>query len=61
MQEFVELLKEKLIEINEKPKRCKRCLMDETAEDIIFTESGCNYCDEFLEILNNPPKKIDLN
>jgi N-acetyl sugar amidotransferase len=61
MQEFVELLKEKLIEINEKPKRCRRCLMDETAEGIIFTESGCNYCDEFLEILNNPPKKIDLN
>jgi len=61
MQEFVDLLKEKLAEINEKPKRCKRCLMDETAESIVFTESGCNYCDEFIKILNNPPKKIDLS
>ena len=60
MKEFVELLKEKLIEINEKPKRCKRCLMDETAEGIVFTEAGCNYCDEFVEVLKEPPKKLDL-
>lgn len=61
MQEFVDLLKEKLIEINEKPRRCKRCLMDETADGIEFSETGCNYCDEFMEILHNPPKKIDLS
>jgi len=61
MEEFVKLLKNKLIEINEKPKRCKRCLMDETAEGIIFTETGCNYCDDFLKILNNPHKRINLD
>ncbi|WP_084675085.1 N-acetyl sugar amidotransferase [Hippea jasoniae] len=61
MQEFIDLLREKLVEINEKPKRCKRCLMDETAEGIVFTETGCNYCDEFLKILDNPPKKINLS
>jgi len=61
MQEFVDLLKEKLVEINEKPKRCKRCLMDETAKDIKFTESGCNYCDDFMKILDNPPKVIDVS
>ena len=61
MNHFVELLKEKLVEINQKPKRCKRCLMDETAEGIKFTEDGCNYCEEFLRILNNPPKRVNLN
>ncbi len=61
MQEFIELLKKRLKEINEKPRRCKRCLMDETAEGIVFTETGCNYCDEFMKILNNPPKKLELN
>jgi N-acetyl sugar amidotransferase len=61
MKEFVELLKERLIEINEKTKRCKRCLMDETAEGIIFTETGCNYCDEFLEVISKPKKKINLS
>lgn len=63
MKEFINLLKDKLIEINEKPKRCKRCLMDETAESIIFTDTGCNYCDEFMSVLNdkNLPKKISIN
>lgn len=61
MQDFIELLKKRLVEINEKTKRCKRCLMDETAEGIIFTETGCNYCDEFLEVLKKPKKKINLN
>ena len=61
MNHFVELLKEKLIEINEKPRRCKRCLMDETAGGIEFTEEGCNYCEDYLRVLNNPPKRVDLN
>ncbi|MCX8058998.1 MAG: N-acetyl sugar amidotransferase [Spirochaetes bacterium] len=61
MEKYVKLLKEKLIEINEKTRRCKRCLMDETAEGIIFTETGCNYCDDFLEVIRTPKKKIDLS
>jgi len=61
MQEFVDLLKEKLVEINEKPPRCKRCLMDETAEGIEFNANGCNYCEEFLKKLDNTPKVIDAN
>lgn len=61
MQEFVILLKQRLKEINEQTKRCKRCLMDETAEGITFTETGCNYCDEFLERLKKPKKRIELN
>ena len=29
---------------------CSRCIMDETAEDIVFDEEGvCNYCTGFLE------------
>ena len=60
MYEFVKLLKEKLIEINEKPRRCKRCLMDETAEGIEFTDSGCNYCEEFLERLKKSSKAMNL-
>jgi len=60
MEEFVNLLKEKLIEINEKPIRCKRCLMDETAESIVFSATGCNYCDEFIETLKKPVKKINV-
>lgn len=61
MEEFVELLKKRLKEINEEQKRCKRCLMDTTAKDITFDEDGyCNYCTEFLESLNNPNRKISL-
>lgn len=61
MKEFIDLLKDRLYEINFKTKRCKRCLMDETAEGIIFTENGCNYCEEFISVLENPKKKIDLS
>jgi N-acetyl sugar amidotransferase len=61
MKIFVELVKERLLEINEKTKRCKRCLMDETAEGIRFTDTGCNYCDEFLELISKPKKKINLS
>lgn len=61
MQEFVNLLKDKLREINERTKRCKRCLMDEAAAGIIFTETGCNYCDEFLELIKRPKRKINLS
>ncbi len=61
MREFVEILKKKLVEINEKPRKCKRCLMDETAKDIKFTEEGCNYCEKFLENLEKPQKKLDLS
>lgn len=33
---------------------CTRCIMDETAEDIVFDEQGvCNYCTEFLERLDH--------
>lgn len=34
---------------------CNRCLMDTSAEDIIFDDKGfCNYCTEFLERLSQP-------
>ena len=61
MQKFIKLLKDKLLDINVKPKRCKRCFMDETAEGISFGGDGCNYCDNFLVALRSPSKKIDLN
>jgi len=62
MEEFVVLLKKRLKEINEEQKRCKRCLMDTTAKGITFDENGyCNYCTEFLEILKQPKKRIDMS
>ena len=27
---------------------CRRCVMDGTATDWVLTQSGCNYCDEFI-------------
>ena len=31
-------------------KECRRCVMDTTAQDIIFDKDGvCNFCSEFLE------------
>ncbi len=62
MEEFVALLKKRLKEINEEQKRCKRCLMDTTAKGITFDENGyCNYCTEFLEVLKQPKKRIDIS
>jgi N-acetyl sugar amidotransferase len=43
-------------------RQCTRCIMDTTAKGIKFDNNGyCNFCTEFLEILNNPPRKIKLN
>ena len=34
---------------------CSRCVMDTSAEDIVFDENGvCNYCTEFVERLKHP-------
>lgn len=42
-------------------KICTRCVMDITAQDIIFDNKGhCNYCKNFLFKLKNKKKK-DLN
>lgn len=36
--------------MNNDHKMCTRCVMDTTAEGIVFDEEGiCNYCTEFLE------------
>ena len=36
-------------------KQCKRCVMDTTAQDIIFDDDGnCNYCNDFIEKLKKP-------
>ncbi len=33
-------------------RRCTRCIMDESAPDIVFDEAGhCNYCSDFLKSL----------
>ena len=33
---------------------CTRCIMDDTAADIVFDEAGvCNYCTEFLVRLDH--------
>jgi len=43
-------------------RQCKRCLMDTTAKDIVFDKYGnCNFCEEFIEILKNPQKKLDIS
>ena len=35
-------------------KTCKRCVMDESAKDIVFNKVGyCNFCEEFLERCGN--------
>lgn len=61
MNHFVELLKQRLREINEKPQRYNRCLIDDTAEGIEFTEEGCNYCTNFLKTLQKPQRRLDLS
>ena len=33
---------------------CKRCVMDKTAEEIVFTETGCSFCDTAEKSLNAP-------
>jgi N-acetyl sugar amidotransferase len=32
---------------------CKRCIMDTTDPDIVFTETGCNHCDNAIKVLAN--------
>lgn len=32
---------------------CKRCVMDKTATEIVFTDTGCNFCDVAMN--NKPP------
>lgn len=32
---------------------CKRCIMDTSDPEIIFTETGCNHCDTATRILTN--------
>lgn len=61
MYEFVDLLKNQLNKINNRDNKCKRCLMDDTAANFRITENGCNYCDEFFEILSKPKKKLDYS
>lgn len=40
----------KKVNISTKYQICTRCVMDTTANDIIFDETGvCNYCSEFIE------------
>jgi N-acetyl sugar amidotransferase len=43
-----------------KKKICNRCVMDTTASEIIFYEYGCNYCEEFKNLLNKNKKKKSL-
>lgn len=39
-------------------KVCTRCVMDTTAEDIVFDDRGiCNYCTEFISRINNVTSK----
>jgi len=62
MEEFIALLKKRLKEINEEQKRCKRCLMDTTAEDIVFDDQGfCNYCTDFLLNINFQHQKVGIS
>ncbi len=45
--------------MNNVEKVCKRCVMDTTADNIVFDENGyCNLCTEFLELLNTPKEKL---
>lgn len=38
---------------------CNRCVMDTSASDIVFDEEGfCNYCSEFLMVLQATKEKI---
>jgi N-acetyl sugar amidotransferase len=38
---------------------CTRCVMDTTATDIVFDENGvCNYCTNFLEMLEAAQEKV---
>ncbi|MCS6956147.1 MAG: hypothetical protein NZM44_07320, partial [Candidatus Calescibacterium sp.] len=64
MEKFIKILKEKIKNINFNTQKCKRCLMDETASGISFSENGCNYCEEFLKIYEiltkNKPNLDDL-
>lgn len=40
-----------------KYQQCKRCLMDTTAENIIFDVDGnCSYCNDFIKVLNTQTK-----
>ena len=42
-------------------RQCNRCLMDETAQPIIFDAKGnCNYCEEFLED-NDTDSEVDAS
>lgn len=46
-------------------KRCSRCVMDESVEDILFDNDGvCNYCKEFLmrssNVLNIDTSSLDV-
>lgn len=45
--------------------QCKRCLMDRSASEIVFTKTGCNFCDgaeqalkEIREESDHLPKKL---
>lgn len=31
--------------------RCSRCVLDLSAKEIVFTETGCNFCDAARESL----------
>ena len=43
-------------------KTCSRCLMDTSAQDIIFDDKNyCNYCSVFLERLADPQVKSQLD
>lgn len=38
--------------------QCKRCVMDVTAVEIVFTETGCNFCDRAKQELDSVEGKI---
>ena len=43
-------------------KTCSRCLMDTSAQDIIFDDKGfCNYCSTFLERLADPQIRSQID
>ena len=42
------------------PFQCGRCLMDRTAPEIVFTETGCNFCDVALENKPNEYLAVDI-
>ena len=51
-----------------KQKICNRCIMDLSADDILFDHEGnCNYCNEFIErskkiiFKKSSERSIDLN